>query len=111
MESMEEIYRNHSKKVYVFLLSKTCNHDLAEELTQETFFCAVNNIHKFQGNSTVLTWLCGIAANLWRKYLRDHKSSENLSDYEDFLTNRSAEDDALIQWEHVKLLKLLHHLN
>ena len=41
MESMEEIYRNHSKKIYVFLLSKTCNHDLAEELTQETFFCAV----------------------------------------------------------------------
>ena len=58
-----------------------------------------------------MTWLCGIAANLWRKYLRDHKSSENLSDYEDLLTNRSAEDDALIQWEHIKLLKLLHHLN
>ncbi len=42
MESMEEIYQNHSKKVYTFLLSKTCNHELAEELTQETFFCAVN---------------------------------------------------------------------
>lgn len=39
MESMEEIYQNHSKKVYTFLLSKTCNHELAEELTQETFFC------------------------------------------------------------------------
>ena len=26
MESMEEIYQNHSKKVYTFLLSKTCNH-------------------------------------------------------------------------------------
>lgn len=38
MESMEEIYQNHSKKVYTFLLSKTCNHELAEELTQETFF-------------------------------------------------------------------------
>ena len=44
MESMEEIYQNHSKKVYTFLLSKTCNHELAEELTQETFFCAVNSI-------------------------------------------------------------------
>ena len=46
MESMEEIYQNHSKKVYTFLLSKTCNHELAEELTQETFFCAVNSINK-----------------------------------------------------------------
>ena len=50
MESMEEIYQNHSKKVYTFLLSKTCNHELAEELTQETFFCAVNSINKFKGN-------------------------------------------------------------
>lgn len=41
MESMEEIYQNHSKKVYTFLLSKTCNHELAEELTQETFFSGV----------------------------------------------------------------------
>ena len=56
MESMEEIYQNHSKKVYTFLLSKTCNHELAEELTQETFFCAVNSINKFKGNSSVLTW-------------------------------------------------------
>lgn len=41
MESMEEIYQNHSKKVYTFLLSKTCNHELAEELTQETFFSLI----------------------------------------------------------------------
>lgn len=75
MESMEEIYQNHSKKVYTFLLSKTCNHELAEELTQETFFCAVNSINKFKGNSSVLTWLCGIAQNLWLKYLRDKDSS------------------------------------
>lgn len=79
MESMEEIYQNHSKKVYTFLLSKTCNHELAEELTQETFFCAVNSINKFKGNSSVLTWLCGIAQNLWLKYLRDNKSFEDLS--------------------------------
>lgn len=32
MESMEEIYQNHSKKVYTFLLSKTCNHELAEQI-------------------------------------------------------------------------------
>lgn len=83
MESMEEIYQNHSKKVYTFLLSKTCNHELAEELTQETFFCAVNSINKFKGNSSVLTWLCGIAQNLWLKYLRDNKSFEDLSNYED----------------------------
>lgn len=108
MESMEEIYQNHSKKVYTFLLSKTCNHELAEELTQETFFCAVNSINKFKGNSSVLTWLCGIAQNLWLKYLRDNKSFEDLSNYEDMLTISSAEDELFIQWENVEILKSLH---
>ena len=111
MESMEEIYQNHSKKVYTFLLSKTCNHELAEELTQETFFCAVNSINKFKGNSSVLTWLCGIAQNLWLKYLRDNKSFEDLSNYEDMLTISSAEDELFIQWENVEILKSLHNLD
>lgn len=111
MESMEEIYQNYSKKVYTFLLSKTCNHQLAEELTQETFFCAVNSINKFKGNSSVLTWLCGIARNLWLKYLRDNKTCEELSGYEDVLTVSSAEEELLIQWENVEILKLLHNLD
>lgn len=64
MESIEKIYQNHSKNVYLFLLSKSSNPELAEELTQETFFCAVKSINKFNGNSSILTWLCGIAHNL-----------------------------------------------
>lgn len=111
VESMEEIYQNHSKKVYTFLLSKTRNQELAEELTQETFFCAVNSINKFKGNSSVLTWLCGIAQNLWLKYIRDNKISEDLSNYEDVQKVSSAEDEIFIQWENVEILKLLHNLD
>ena len=84
---------------------------LAEELTQETFFCAVNSINKFKGNSSVLTWLCGIAQNLWLKYLRDNKAFEDLSNYEDMLTISSAEDELFIQWENVEILKSLHNLD
>mgnify|MGYP001026662211 CR=1 FL=1 len=38
MEPLDEIYRKYSQKVYLFLLGKTENANLAEELTQETFF-------------------------------------------------------------------------
>ena len=111
MESLEEIYQKHSQSVYKFLLSKTCNADLAEELTQETFFSAVNSINKFKGNSSILTWLCGIAQNLWLKYLRDHKQNENLSNFEDDLKISSVEDEIFIKWENVEILKLLHNLS
>lgn len=33
---IEEIYEMYSRKVFLFLLSKTNNEDIAEELTQET---------------------------------------------------------------------------
>lgn len=111
MESLEEIYQKYSQNVYIFLLSKTCNADLAEELTQETFFRAVNSINKFKGNSSILTWLCGIAQNLWLKYLRDNKQNENIASYEDILQTSSVETELFIQWENVEILKLLHNLN
>lgn len=110
MESLEEIYRKYSRNVYLFLLGKTCNADLAEELTQETFFCAVEGISKFQGKSSVLTWLCGIANHLWLKYLRDRKPQEDLSNYENDFKTSSIEDEVFVQWENVEVLKVLHKL-
>ena len=38
MEDLDLIYRQHAQTVYRFLLAKTGSADLAEELTQETFF-------------------------------------------------------------------------
>lgn len=111
METVEEIYQNYSQRVYVFLLSKTNSHELAEELTQETFFYAVNAIDKFKGNSSVLTWLCGIAKNLWLKYLRDNKLNENILDFENVSQTISAEDEVFIQWENTEVLKLIHRLD
>ena len=53
MDSMEQIYLSHAKTVYAFLLTKTQNPDLAEELTQETFYQAVKSIHKFKDGSII----------------------------------------------------------
>lgn len=37
MQSMEEIYQEYARIVYRYLLSKTHDEDLAEELTQEIY--------------------------------------------------------------------------
>jgi len=66
MDSMEEIYMKHAKIVYRFLLSRTMNEELSEELTQETFYQAVQSIYRFKGESSITTWLCGIAKNVWK---------------------------------------------
>ncbi len=108
MQVIEEIYETYSKKVFLFLLSKTNNVDIAEELTQETFFQAVQCIDRFKGNSSVLTWLCGIAKNVWLKDLR--KRQETLSIDDDILKITDTQE-INVQWEQKEILRLIHDMN
>lgn len=108
MQSIEEIYEMYSRKVFLFLLSKTNNEHLAEELTQETFFQAVQSIDRFRGNSSVLTWLCGIAKNVWLKYLKKHQ--ELLSIENDIPEIRDTKETN-VQWEQKEILQLIHDMN
>lgn len=76
MQNIEEVYLEHSKLVYKYLFCLTHNNELAEELTQETFVCAIKEINNFKGNSKLSTWLCQIAKNLWYKELRKIKKTK-----------------------------------
>ena len=56
--------------------------DIAEELTQETFYQAILSLRRYKGNSSVYTWLCGIARNLWLSEMRRRKrSTEEITEY------------------------------
>ena len=109
MQELGSIYEMYSKKVFLFLLSKTSNEQLAEELMQETFFQAVQSINNFNGDSSILTWLCGIAKNIWLKYLRTHH--DNLSLDEKFTGQiETPEGSEVVLWEQKQVLKLIHGL-
>lgn len=110
MDSMEQIYLKHAKTVYGFLLTRSQNHDLAEELTQETFCQAVQNVDKFKGSSSVSTWLCGIAKNLLYEHLRKHKNQVSITEAEE-LPVVSAETELFCSWDNLHILKSLHKLD
>ena len=101
MEQFEELYRNHGKLVYGFLLKLCHDPDLSEDLTQETFLVALKKSGSFDGSCKVSTWLCGIARNLWLKERRRRKSVplEEEVPYEDQLS-----------WESVDILRKVHEL-
>ena len=108
MQVLEEIYEMYSQKVFLFLLSKTNHVDIAEELTQETFFQAVQCIDRFQGNSSVLTWLCGIAKNVWLKDLRKRQKTLSI----DNATLEITDDQEIrVRWEQKEILQLIHDMN
>lgn len=70
MQNMRGAYEEYYQTVYKFLMGLTAgNHELAEELTQETFYRATKNIGKFRGDSKMSTWLCQIAKYAFYQYI------------------------------------------
>ncbi|MGN1085328.1 MAG: RNA polymerase sigma factor, partial [Lachnospiraceae bacterium] len=61
MESFEIIYERYQPRIYSFLFKLCKNEQLAEELTQETFYRAFVSFGKYKGNSSMFTWLAAIA--------------------------------------------------
>ena len=111
MEDMREVYRQHAQTVYKFLLAKTRDEHLAEELTQETFYQAVKSVDRFDGTCKVSVWLCQIAKHLWYQHLRKQKRETPLSP-EDMpeAPGPSAEERLLEQEGRMDLLRLVHGL-
>lgn len=81
---LEEMYREHARQVYLYLLSLSHDRELSEDLTQETFVKASMKIRNFRHESTLSSWLCSIARNLYfdvcRKKKRDPEPTDPLSE-------------------------------
>lgn len=112
MDSMEEIYLKHGKMIYGFLLTRTQDPDLAEELTQETFYQAVRSAHKYDGTCKVSTWLCQIAKHLWYQEL-DKRKRKGTSMLEESMVSDKAgpEDELCIREEKMDVFKRVHILD
>lgn len=113
---MDEVYKKYSKMVFYYLNSLSGNSDIAEELTQETFYKAIKGIKKFNYECKISTWLCKIAKNTWNDYLRKEKNQANYSiDDENFIEKmifeQSFEDNINNKLEKISLYKYIHGLD
>ena len=111
MDSMENVYQQHARTVYKFLLAQCHDPGLAEELTQETFYQAVRSVDRFDGNCKVSVWLCQIAKHLWYQHLRKHRREVPVSPEElPEAPGPSAEEGVLEQEGKMGLLRQVHRL-
>jgi RNA polymerase sigma-70 factor (ECF subfamily) len=72
-QEFDAIVRRHQRRVHRFLLMMVRDADEAENLTQECFLRAYQNMPSFRGESSLETWLMQIAANLVRDQARNRK--------------------------------------
>ena len=69
---LEDIFRAHEREVFAYFLRLMGNRQDAEELAQETFVRACGASLRFRGDSSVRTWLFGIARRVFLETIRAH---------------------------------------
>ena len=102
--------------VYNYLKSLCNNCDIAEELTQETFYKAIKGIDKFNNECKVSTWLCKIAKNTWIDFLRKKEkenfiSIDNEEVIQNFFSSKSIKNNIEDSEDIINLYKYIHKLD
>lgn len=79
---IDSIYRLYFRDVFLFLQGLTHNETLAEELTQETFFKALDGLKDYDDRQDVRAWLFTVARNAYYSHCRRTKRTAPLEDAE-----------------------------
>lgn len=74
-EAFRRFFKLYSKRLYVNVRRLVANVDDANDIMQDTFMKAYQNIASFRGESSLFTWLFRIATNLTLNFL-DKQSHE-----------------------------------
>ena len=106
----EQVYKLYFKDVYTFLYGLSQNKAVAEDITQDTFLKAINNIHTFDGRKDIKAWLFTIARNTYYTEYNRQKifSPYNLEDNVDDKTN--VLDNLILKEQSILILKILHNM-
>lgn len=87
----EKLYNSYYMQIYSYAVSIVQNKELAEEITQNTFYKAISAQAKFKGKSNELTWLCSIAKNLCYDELRNGRRTTDMSGLSELPSNENME--------------------
>jgi RNA polymerase sigma-70 factor (ECF subfamily) len=108
----DEIYNNYFKDVYRFISALSRDSDIAEEITQETFFKALKSIDSFDGKCDIRVWLCQIAKNTYYSLCKKQNKAVDYEEIKDTVADENLIDNKLIDKEQViEIHKALHMLD
>jgi RNA polymerase sigma factor (sigma-70 family) len=96
--SFDDLVATHKRRVYYLALDLTGSHHDAEDLSQEVFIKAFENLDSFRGDAKLFTWLYRIAVNTFlnqtrRKAWQAEQLQEDLDDTDGTATGLPASDE------------------
>ena len=106
----EEIYTTYFRDVYMYILRLSNDEHLAEEITSETFFKAVEAIDSFRGECDVRVWLCQIAKNCYYRHRKTARRTDSIHGLEIADPDLSLEDRLSHNDEAELIQQILHDI-
>ena len=112
MENIEEIYEKYASLIKNYIYTITENDNLAEDIMQETFIVAINQIDKFRGDCEISVWLRSIAKKILYKETKKNKFENTVSIDEIEISDNKKIDENYIRKENkVTIYKTLQKLD
>ena len=110
MTEFEKIYRDYFTDVELYLRAICHDEILAEELTAQTFFKAMDSLPKFRGDCDIRTWLCSIGRNCYLSHLRKSKPTVSIDELQIPDPRRGIEEQVQDRDQAMQVHKVLHDL-
>lgn len=79
LEALEALANRYAGRVYSLALRMLRQEQDAEDVTQQTFLSALENLHGFRGEASFFTWLLRIATHAALKVIRKRKGLQTVS--------------------------------
>jgi len=90
---IEQLFRHYYKDLRLFLAARCPDAHMIDDIIQNTFLQALRSIERFNGDSSLKTWLFGIAKHeLYRSFRKNREQLSQLGD----LSERESADHAHI---------------
>src|SRR5947199_1254957 len=96
--AFEQLVKRYDRNVFRIAQHITQNREDAEDVVQDAFLKAYQNLGQFQGNSKFYTWLVRIAVNEALMKLRKRKSDKTVSIDEDVETDEGFVPREVTDW-------------
>lgn len=78
----EAVVKRYERLVYGFMLRKTSDVGVAQDLAQETFLIGFENLKRLRDHDRLKSWLMGIAGNLVRDHYKRRRMAGMPEGYE-----------------------------
>lgn len=112
MIEFDKVYKAYFNDVFLYIKRLSRDENLADEITGETFFKAMQAIDNFRGECDIRVWLCQIAKNVYYSALKKQDRLTEMGDAEamDKQVRMDLEEKIIVREKAMSVHEHLHNL-